>query len=106
MHMTRPEYHDADADTYMAAVEESIVTGAAIPEPWGADQLRALAARYPEQARRFVPCDRRCLVDIGLPAHFGQPVEPLGELWQDRFLVTLRDDAAFQQAVKTLLGVQ
>jgi hypothetical protein len=41
---------------------------------------------------------------IGLPRWFGQPIPPLDEYAQERFLATLVSDKQFAAAVRNLLG--
>ena len=72
--------------------------------PDNREQLDWLLEQYPEESVRWLP-PRGELHHLNLPGDFEFREQPLDEIWQERFLVTLTSDTSFRQAVMTALTI-
>jgi hypothetical protein len=93
----------ASVGEYLTHVKLALAAGRTVIGPETREQLEALMEAYPSIGRRFLP-NKRALVAMGLPRWFGRDVEPFDELFQERFLATLKSDDGFRIAVRHFLG--
>ncbi|MFQ5733041.1 MAG: hypothetical protein ACE5KM_13955 [Planctomycetaceae bacterium] len=91
------------AEEFIAAVDDARRHDHQPPDPVTRAEFLALADEFPDLARRYRPADPFWLEYMGLPRHYGLPIKPLDELWQERFLTTLDDDDDFRAAVAHLV---
>ena len=96
----RPDFHGPDE--FVANVADCIALGHEPCAPSTIAELHAALDAYPEFARRWLPSRRECEL-LGIDPTIGQPVEPLSDREQDRFLVTLRDNDEFRIAIRSLI---
>lgn len=100
MCVPKPDF--TSADEYVEYVREGIRIGKLSFGPSNADELIAVFEALPEYTRLHYFCPN-LVRDVGLPADYFDPIEPLGDREMDRLLVTLRDDHDFRAAVGNLL---
>ena len=112
--LRRPIFRDASE--YVESVRAAVSRNAALTrldhqcgravtvwEPQTRDEFLVLESELPELARRFRP-PKEFRNIIGLPATYGERIEPFGELFQERFLSALARDSHVRSAVKNLLA--
>ena len=99
----KPDF--TSADDYVEYVREGIRIGKLSFGPTTADELIAVFEALPEYTRSqgWMPHRSQLEERFGLRADYFDPIEPLSEREQDRWLVTLRDDDEFRVAVRNLL---
>ena len=102
--ISNPEEHpDYDPNiAYIFAVDAAVEAGKLPPPPQTRGELRAVLQARPEVALQFLPAPAE-LPACGIDRYEVEDVEPLNELFQQRFLRTLHDDAEFRAAVLSLL---
>lgn len=99
----RPRF--AGPADYIRHVRQARALGRDPWPPTTREEFVVIADEFPDLARRYRPPTESLRI-LHLPDHYGQPVEPLPELWQERFLITLRDDPDFRAAVRAVLEVR
>jgi hypothetical protein len=97
----RPRFNSADE--YAEYVGNVLAAGKTPIEPATREELEAVIDQFPEYATRWLPSPDN-LALINLPAHFGRDVEPFGELYRERLLVTLQADDEFCLALAHLVN--
>lgn len=96
----RPQFEGPNQ--YLQHVLDCLATGHEPFAPVTLEELRIVFDERPEFARRWLPPADEC-ERLGIDPKIGQPVEPLTEREQERFLVTLANDDDFRVALRTLL---
>jgi hypothetical protein len=96
----RPNFHGPD--DFVEHVAACVASGHEPFAPATIAELHAALEAFPDFARRWLPPAEDC-ERFGIDPTIGQPVEPLTDREQERFLVTLADDDDFRVAVRTLL---
>lgn len=96
----RPDFHGPDEFVANMLYWKSL--GYDPVQPTTISELKAALEADYEFACRWLPSAEEC-ARLGIDPHIGQPVEPLSDYEQDRILVTLRDNADFRVAIRSLI---
>ena len=96
----RPDFHGPD--NYLDYVADCLASGHTPHAPATKEELHAALEHWPEYARCWLPSPEEC-ERLGIDDTIGQPVKPLSERKQDRWLMTLRDADEFRTAVRALI---
>ena len=97
----RPQFNTEEE--YIEHVQNALANGRTPWEPVTGSELQAVVEHFPDYAKRWLPSPRD-LELLGLPPHLGRDVEPFGELWRERFLVTLTSDEELRLALAHLVS--